>query len=49
MSYGCFVAELTESPQKVDEFLDAVKGFEMIEMCRSGAIALERGLIDYEL
>ena len=49
MSHGCFVAELTESPQKVDEFLDAVKGFEMIEMCRSGAIALERGLIDYEL
>ena len=49
MSHGCFVAELTESPQRVDEFLDAVKGFEMIEMCRSGAIALERGLIDYEL
>ena len=49
MSHGCFVAELTESPQKVDEFLEAVKGFEMIEMCRSGAIALERGLIDYEL
>ena len=49
MSHGCFVAELTESPQKVDEFLDAVKGFKMIEMCRSGAIALERGLIDYEL
>ena len=49
MSHGCFVAELTESPQKVDEFLEAVKEFEMIEMCRSGAIALERGLIDYEL
>ena len=49
MSHGCFVAELTESPQKVDEFLAAVKGFKMIEMCRSGAIALERGLIDYEL
>lgn len=49
MSHGCFVAELTESPQKVDAFLEAVKSFEMIEMCRSGAIALERGLIDYEL
>ena len=49
MSHGCFVAELTESPQRVDEFLEAVKEFEMIEMCRSGAIALERGLIDYEL
>ena len=49
MSHGCFVAELTESPQRVDEFLESVKGFEMIEMCRSGAIALERGLIDYEL
>ena len=49
MSHGCFVAELTESPQKIDSFLEAVKSFEMIEMCRSGAIALERGLIDYEL
>ncbi|MBO5416837.1 MAG: acetolactate synthase small subunit [Clostridia bacterium] len=49
MSYGCFVAELTESPQKIDDFLDAVKSYKMIEMCRSGAIALERGLIDYEL
>ena len=49
MSYGCFVAELTESPQRVDDFLEAVKSYRMIEMCRSGAIALERGLIDYEL
>ena len=49
MSHGCFVAELTDSPQKVDAFLEAVKSFEMIEMCRSGAIALERGLIDYDL
>ncbi|MBQ7383831.1 MAG: acetolactate synthase small subunit [Clostridia bacterium] len=49
MSYGCFVAELTESPQRVDDFLEAVKSYRMIEICRSGAIALERGLIDYEL
>ena len=49
MSHGCFVAELTEAPQKVDAFLEAVKSFKVIEMCRSGAIALERGLIDYEL
>ena len=49
MSHGCFVAELTESPQKIDAFLEAVKPYEIIELCRSGAIALERGLVDYEL
>ncbi len=49
MSHGCFVAELTEAPNKIDAFLEAVKAFKIIEMCRSGAIALERGLIDYEL
>ena len=49
MSNGCFVAELTESPQKIDAFLDAVKPFEVLELCRSGATALERGLVSYEL
>ena len=49
MSNGCFVAELTESPQKIDAFLEAVKPFEVLELCRSGATALERGLVSYEL
>lgn len=49
MSNGCFVAELTESPQKIDAFLEAVSSYKIIELCRSGAIALERGLVSYEL
>ncbi len=49
ISNGCFVAELTESSQKIDAFLEAVKPFEIIELCRSGAIALERGLVSYEI
>ena len=49
MSSGCFVAELTESPEKIDAFLEAVKPFEVLELCRSGATALERGIVSYEL
>ena len=46
---GCFVAELSASSQKIDEFLEATKSYEMIEMCRSGAIAMERGKVSYDI
>ena len=46
---GCFVAELSASSPKIDDFLEATKNFEMIELCRSGAIAMERGKIDYDM
>ncbi len=46
---GCFVAELSASSQKIDDFLEAVSEFEKIEMCRSGAIAMERGKVDYDM
>lgn len=46
---GCFVAELSASTQKIDDFLEAVADFEKIEMCRSGAIAMERGKVDYDM
>jgi len=46
---GCFVAELTEDPTKIDAFLEAVKPFKLVELCRSGATALERGLVSYEI
>lgn len=42
-----FALELSATPQKIDDFLEAVKGFSLVEMCRSGAIAMERGAIDY--
>ena len=48
-SSGCFVAELAESSEKIDTFLETVKPYKIVELCRSGAIALERGLVDYEI
>ncbi len=46
---GCFVAELSASSQKIDDFLEATEKFEKVEMCRSGAIAMERGRVDYDM
>ena len=46
---GCLIAELAASSQKIDDFLEAISGFKMLEMCRSGAIAMERGDVFYEL
>ena len=46
---GCFVAELSASSQKIDDFLEATREYEMIEMCRSGAIAMERGKVSYDI
>lgn len=49
MTNGCVVVELSASSEKIDDFLEATEGFEMIEMCRSGAIAMERGKVAYDL
>ena len=46
---GCFVAELSASSDKIDDFLEATEAFEMVEMCRSGAIAMDRGKVDYDI
>ena len=46
---GCFVVELSASSEKIDDFLEATEAFEKIEMCRSGAIAMERGKVDYDI
>ena len=46
---GCLVAELTDPPQRVDSFLEDTEEFTVIESCRSGAIAMERGDVSYEL
>ena len=49
VSNGCFVAELTGDPTLIDDFLDAVKPYQMLEMCRTGATALERGKVSYDI
>ena len=46
---GCIVAELTDTPQRLDSFIEDTSGFKVIESCRSGAIAMERGDVSYEL
>ena len=46
---GCFVVELAASSQDVDNFLEMTQKYEMIEMCRSGATAMERGKVDYDI
>ena len=46
---GCFVVELSAASEKIDDFLEATENYEKIEMCRSGAIAMERGRVDYDI
>ena len=49
VSVGCMVLELTGEPDKVDDFLANLKEFEIIEMCRTGVTAMERGEVTYLL
>ena len=46
---GCLVTELAASSDVIDDYLEAISGFKMLEMCRSGAIAMERGKVVYDL
>jgi acetolactate synthase-1/3 small subunit len=45
---GCVIAELTDTPQRLDSFIEDTHKFNIIESCRSGAIAMERGDVDYD-
>ena len=49
LSTGCFIVELSATSQRIDDFLEATKDYEKIEMCRSGAIAMERGDVSYDI
>ena len=35
--------ELTGKPEKIDGFLNMMKSYDILEMCRTGITALERG------
>ena len=37
------VFELTGEPDKIDAFLKMMEGFTILEMCRTGITAMERG------
>jgi len=42
-SMDCLVIELVGSPSKINAFLDLMKGFGIIEIARTGTVALGRG------
>ena len=37
------IFELTGKPDKIDAFLTMFKGYNILELCRTGVTALERG------
>ena len=43
LSHGSMVFELTGEPEKIDAFLKMMEGYKVLEMCRTGITALERG------
>ena len=43
LSPDSMVFELTGKPDKVDAFLNMFSGYEILELCRTGVTALERG------
>lgn len=43
LSPDSMVLELTGKPEKIDAFLQMFEGYEILELCRTGVTALERG------
>jgi acetolactate synthase-1/3 small subunit len=43
LSVGAMVIELTGTPQKIDAFMEVISQHHILEMCRTGATAMERG------
>ena len=43
LSPDSLVMELTGKPEKIDGFLNMMKSYDILEMCRTGITALERG------
>ena len=47
VSVGSIVLELTGEPERIDEFLASLNDIEILEMCRTGVTAMERGEVSY--
>lgn len=43
ISVGSIVFELTGKPAKIDSFIENLEPYDILEMCRTGATALQRG------
>ncbi|MCZ0861055.1 MAG: acetolactate synthase small subunit [Methanocorpusculum sp.] len=44
LSVDSMIVELTGAPTKIDAFLEVIKEYDIVEMCRTGITALERGI-----
>ena len=49
LSPGSMIFELTGEPEKIDAYLEMLRDYPILEMCRTGITALERGEPGYEL
>ncbi len=47
LSVGSMVMELTGEPDKIDGFLGVLSQYRILEMCRTGVTALERGMPEH--
>lgn len=43
ISVGSIVFELTGKPAKIDSYIENLKSYDIMEMCRTGVTALQRG------
>ena len=46
---GYMVLETSGSPEKIERMLGILEPFKIVEMCRTGATALEKGMVNYDL
>ena len=46
---GFMVLETSGSPDKIERMLKLLEPFDIVEMCRTGVTALEKGMVDYDL
>ena len=49
LSPGSMIFELTGEPEKIDAFLEMLAGYPILELCRTGITALQRGEPEYQL
>jgi acetolactate synthase-1/3 small subunit len=49
LSPGSMIFELTGEPEKIGAFLEMLQGYHILEMCRTGITALQRGEPGYRL
>ena len=49
LSPGSMIFELTGEPDKIDAYLEMLRDYPILELCRTGVTALERGETGHEL